>query len=232
MAKDKYDIPYAMKPKGKGKGKGSKYSSYLENQSKGLFKGLSADAKKLVIYVTFFSLFAYIFLTALRSSKVPETGDYQLDLGHFDSRERNLIDDSLDPTDFNYDLEQEQSDSNEQEDNVVNEIDVLDSDANELSGEMERKSIKKAQKGTKDPKAKIKANTKGKADKSSEFEAESDELEENAKKQLNQQKNSAGRKKASDQKDTDDATNVKKSEKIKGSVEEKSQNANKKGKKY
>lgn len=168
MAVDKYDIPYAMKPKGKGKDKNkdkSKYTAYIKTQKKGFFNSLSPDARKLLIYVFFFSIFAYVFLTTLRSSQVPEATDYELDLDYSNSRERNLIDDSLDKDKTTY---------NEQVEDAIEEVEVevidsLASDEDEISGELERKTIKKAKEG---------------GNKQSDFESQLDEMLEESNKQL------------------------------------------------
>lgn len=224
MASDKYDIPYAMKPKGKGKGKGkdkSKYTAYIQSQNRGYLSSLSPDARKLLLYVVFFSIFAYIFLTTLRNSKVPAATEYELDLDYSNSRERNLIDDSLDnnriPSMEEVENEQFEDDTDGNVEATGSEIDVLVSDEDELSGEMERKTIKK------------KKNSKGQNKPSnSDFEAELDEMIQQGNKKLSEKKNK-NIKKGQVQKDV---TDMQKNDKIKRVGKEEIKREAKNGKKY
>lgn len=218
MGKDKYDIPYAMKPKGKGKGKQSKYSTYIEDKNKGYVSSLSPDAKKLIAYITFFVIFSYVFLTALRSSKVPESVDYELDLDYSNSRERNLIDDSFVDADAKFnvqDFDEDNVEDAEDEDkdtvDTINGIDVLDSDSGELSGEIERKNVKKKEAASKGKKA-------GKTD----FDVELDELIEKGNDKINiKDKKSKGTKKTNDEDEVDVLNKFEKFDKIKRLEKEK-----------
>lgn len=123
----KYDIPYSMKPTKKGKKKQSKYSSYIEENDTFVNRLFSTPARKLIAYVTFFSIFAVIFFTALRNSKHPEGLDYELEVGFPDSKEQNLIDQTIVDVNDNTQI----SDANAI-DVEVDEIDVLDSEDGEL----------------------------------------------------------------------------------------------------
>ncbi|GAV28738.1 hypothetical protein PMKS-002213 [Pichia membranifaciens] len=123
----KYDIPYSMKPTKKGRKKQSKYSSYIEENDTFVNRLFSTPARKLIAYVTFFSIFAVIFFTALRNSKHPEALDYELELGFPDSKEQNLIDQTI--VDVNDNTRIGDADSVDVE---VDEIDILDSDDGEL----------------------------------------------------------------------------------------------------
>lgn len=124
MSDKKYDIPYAMKPSRKGKKK-TRYATYIEDNDTFVNRILSSPGKKLLAYVTFFSIFAFFFLTALRNSQKPETMDYELDLDFSNSREENLIDDAL----INVNSKKRVA----PEPGVVDEIDILDSDDGEYA---------------------------------------------------------------------------------------------------
>lgn len=155
-----------MKPTKKGKKKQSKYSSYIEENDTFVNRILSSPGKKLIAYVTFFSVFAVIFFTALRNSKHPEALDYELDLEFPDSREQNLIDETILDVDDNA-----LRDNAAVVDVEVDEIDILDSDDGELqlagSDEKEGSATKEAttsgEKAKGKGKAKAQAGDKAKA---------------------------------------------------------------------
>ena len=132
----KYDIPYAMKPKtGKGKGKKSRYSNYIDEQENFMNRMVATPGRKLIAYLIFFSIFAVVFLTALRSSKHPDVIDYEIDtdLVYSNSRENNFIDDAIDT----------QNEADKDKENGI-DIDEMDADDGEVTIEVPRKSIKKA----------------------------------------------------------------------------------------
>lgn len=124
MSDKKYDIPYAMKPSKKGKKK-TRYATYIEDSNTFVNRILSSPGRKLLAYVIFFSIFAFLFLTALRSSQQPESMDYELDLDFSNLREENLIDDAL----INVNTKKRVAPDS----GVVDEIDILDSDDGEYA---------------------------------------------------------------------------------------------------
>lgn len=142
----KYDIPYSMKPSKKEKKKKSKYSVYIEDNESGfLNRSLSSSGKKLIAYFIFFTIFAYVFITALRSSKHPDSVSYELDIGSTKGREKAMIEETI--TDLHND-----EDDYDDVDVEVDEIDILDSDDGEIYLESaksndEIKSKKQAGKG-------------------------------------------------------------------------------------
>ncbi|CAI8496823.1 unnamed protein product [Pichia kudriavzevii] len=161
MTNSKYDIPYAMTPVKngkKGKGKKSKYSAYLEDQDSWYNRMLSPNARKLLAYILFFSIFATVFLTALKNHKRAEMKGYDMELEYSNSREANLISDEVDNF---HDANHEELD--------VDEIDIFDSDEGEIASPP-RKSIKKANEDAK----------RG----DSSFDEELDELVETGNKKL------------------------------------------------
>lgn len=150
----KYDIPYAMKPKtgkgkGTGKGKKSRYSNYIDEQENFMNRMVATPGRKLIAYLIFFSIFAVVFLTALRSSKHPDVIDYEIDtdLVYSNSRENNFIDDAIDT----------QNEADKDKENGI-DIDEMDADDGEVTIEVPRKSIKKAAAGSSDKKAQFKGS--------------------------------------------------------------------------
>lgn len=125
-----------MKPKaGKGKGKKSRYSNYIDEQENFMNRMVATPGRKLIAYLIFFSIFAVVFLTALRSSKHPDVIDYEIDtdLVYSNSRENNFIDDAIDT----------QNEADKDKENGI-DIDEMDADDGEVTIEVPRKSIKKA----------------------------------------------------------------------------------------
>lgn len=134
MSNKKYDIPYSLKPSKKGKK--SKYASYIEDNDTFANRFLSSPGKKLLAYIIFFAIFAYVFISALRGSKHPESVDYELDLEFSNNRKKNLIDETiLDSNDDNYNDNSVNSGTESNIDSIdieIDTIDLLDSDEGEL----------------------------------------------------------------------------------------------------
>lgn len=126
MSNKKYDIPYSMKPTKKHKK--SKYSKYIDENDTFVTRFLSSPGRKLCAYVTFFTIFACIFLNALRSSKHPDAVAYEIDLNFSGDREKNLIDETI----SNSKSLNIPDDSQIAEIDEIDEIDILDSDDGEL----------------------------------------------------------------------------------------------------
>lgn len=127
--------PKTSKGKGTGKGKKSRYSNYIDEQENFMNRMVATPGRKLIAYLIFFSIFAVVFLTALRSSKHPDVIDYEIDtdLVYSNSRENNFIDDAIDT----------QNEADKDKENGI-DIDEMDADDGEVTIEVPRKSIKKA----------------------------------------------------------------------------------------
>lgn len=151
----KYDIPYAMKPKDKKgkskKGTKSKYSKYYDDQDTFINRNLSPQMKKLLIYILCFSIFAIIFLTALRQSRESKFVSYEIDhnLDYPDSREKNSIESSINSRKNDLSNNNNNKHKDHSVDDEIDEIDILDSDYGEiaLSNKENNKSKNKKGKG-------------------------------------------------------------------------------------
>lgn len=126
MSNKKYDIPYSMKPTKKHKK--SKYSKYVDDNDNFVSRFLSSPGKKLFAYVLFFTIFAYVFIRALRNSKHPDAVAYEIDLNFSNDREKNLIDETI----SNSKPLNIPDDSKISEIDEISEIDILDLDDGEL----------------------------------------------------------------------------------------------------
>ena len=189
----KYDIPYAMKPKdNKGKSKKgtkSKYSKYYDDQDTFINRNLSPQMKKLLIYILCFSIFATIFLTALRQSRESKFVSYEIDhnLDYPDSREKNLIESSINSKKNDLSSNNNNKHKDHSVDDEIDEIDILDSDYGEIA--LSNKENNKSKSKSKNKKGKGKGKEKEKLTKDS-FDDELDELINTGNEKLNVKSNS------------------------------------------